>query len=85
MAIISTDQREKLGTAFNNLIDLLRLEMRNVMFREHGDIWAEECRDALSDAQRSLWDHQHQGRCQPGRVHRPGQRGLHCGQEQACT
>ena len=56
MATISTDQREKLGTAFNNVIDMLRLEMRNVMFREHGDIWAEECRDALSDAQRSLWD-----------------------------
>lgn len=56
MATISNDQREKLGTAFNNLIDMLRLEFRNVMFREHGNIWDEECRRSLNDTQQFIWD-----------------------------
>lgn len=55
---ISTDQKEKLGTALNNTADVLRKDIRNAMFKEHGNLWDQECRDALSDSQIVSWDNQ---------------------------
>lgn len=65
MGHISDDQKEKLGTAFNNTIEVLRKDMRMAMFKEHGNLWDQECRDALSDAQRHTWDQQIAGGVSP--------------------
>lgn len=58
MANISSEQKEKLGTALNNTTDVLRLEVRNAMFKEHGNLWDQECREALYDSQITTWDAQ---------------------------
>ena len=58
MANISSEQKEKLGTALNNTTDVLRLEVLNAMFKEHGNLWDQECREALYENQITTWDAQ---------------------------